>query len=106
MEPTSSDTMTIRSLDEGFGQTRSTVLFHSDRVKVIRLALTAQETIKEHQAPGPLVVHCLKGNVEFSVQGKHLKLRSGDLIHLAKKELHSVHAFDEAILLLTIVSLS
>lgn len=103
MEPTSSETMMVRSLQEDFGTSRSTVLLSTDRVKVVRLSLKATETIKEHRAHGPLVVHCLEGKVDFPVEGKSLQLCSGDLLHLARREPHSVHAIEDSVLLLTVV---
>ncbi|MBA2114170.1 cupin domain-containing protein [Bremerella alba] len=102
MEPASTQTTMIRSLKEDFGPVRSTVLFLSDRMKVVRLSLQAEEALKEHRAPGPLVVQCLEGKVDFSVEGHPRQLQPGDLLHLASRETHAVHALEDSVLLLTI----
>lgn len=91
------------SRDRDFGATRSTVVLQSDRVKVVRRSLSADESLKTHRAPGPLIVQCLEGRVDFSVEGSLWELNPGDLLHLPHRQPHGVHAHEPSTLLLTIL---
>jgi quercetin dioxygenase-like cupin family protein len=94
----------VRPLGEALAQSRTTTLIKTDELEVIRLVLAAGKEIPTHSAPGPLLVQCLEGRIEFTCLGETRSLSSGDLLHLPPDEPHAVKAVEAGSLLLTIVS--
>jgi quercetin dioxygenase-like cupin family protein len=84
------------------GGTRA--LFKTSRVEVIRLELPQGKTIKEHRAPGELIVQCLQGRVTFTTMNREITIEPGQLFYLSESEPHAVHAHDDSRLLLTVLS--
>ncbi len=46
--------------------------------------MEAGQSMKEHQTPFPIIVHILKGEIDFGVKGEvsHLHLSAGDILSL------------------------
>lgn len=85
-----------------FASVRSEVVLQSDRLRVVRIALAAGASLKEHTAPGDLLVQCLQGKVSFNLPLESHILESGQLIHVPDRLPHAVEAIEDAQLLLTI----
>jgi quercetin dioxygenase-like cupin family protein len=83
--------------------TKTSTLFKIGALEVIRLVMEPGKELKEHSAPGELVVHCLEGRVAFTALGKTEELHAGQLLYLASKEPHAVKCLEAASVLLTIV---
>lgn len=84
-------------------ESKSSNLFKTDRMEVVRLILPAGKKLPSHTAPGEMTVQCLVGGVDFTVGEVVHPLKEGQLLHLTAHEAHAVVSREDAILLLTIV---
>lgn len=72
-------------------------------MELARLVFAAGEEFKTHQVSGPIVVHCVSGEIEFTAMGTTCASQSGQLLYLLPNEPHSLRALSDAVVLLTIV---
>ena len=90
--------------------------FTDDRVKVsviletsfskeIRIAFKKGQSMKEHKTAYPIVVHLLKGAIEFGVDGSKKELTEGDVLTLKGNVPHDLFAHEESIVRLTLSKL-
>ncbi len=82
---------------------KTAVLVKNDDLEIIRLTIDAGGEIPSHRAPNQLVVQCLSGKVEFTVNDKPQIMRPGHLLHLSGREPHSVKGLERSVLLLTLL---
>lgn len=71
-------------------------------VKEIRITLEKGAVMKEHQAPGAIMVQILKGEIEFGVDGKIVTLNELDMITLDANIPHSLVALKDSIVRLSL----
>ena len=81
---------------------RATALVKTDAFEAAQLVLRAGEEISPHSVPGYAIVHCLGGRVVLRAAA-NVELGAGDWVYLQRGEEHSVHAFEDSVLLLTIL---
>lgn len=81
---------------------RSTTLVRENGLRCILLHLKPGENIPEHQARGPISVHCLGGEVQFSAGEERTDLRAGLLITLKAGLPHALTAREDSLLLVTL----
>src|SRR5277367_3549952 len=77
-------------------------LFKKHDLRVVLITMEHAAKMKEHHADGTLSVHVLKGQIRFTVQGKHHDLTAGNLITLGASIRHEVEALQDSAFLLTI----
>jgi quercetin dioxygenase-like cupin family protein len=92
----------VRPLGPALAEARSTPLIRTERMEVIRLIIREGRQIPAHKARGEATVQCLEGLVDFTVGDTVLRLHPGQLVHLRKDEPHSLVAFEDSALLVTI----
>jgi quercetin dioxygenase-like cupin family protein len=80
---------------------RTTTLIREHGLRTLLLHLKAGEEIPEHHTRGPILVHCLSGDVKFS-SGDQVDLKPGTLISLEPGAPHSLSAREDSLLLVTI----
>ena len=95
--------ISVKPFGPAIVEQKHTGLFDTPNVKVKRMVLAAGQELKEHVAPGDIIVHCLEGNMEFTSGGVTTELVAGELLYLLAGELHSVKANKATSFLLTIV---
>lgn len=78
------------------------LILESDFTKEIRILFKKDQVMKEHKAPFPIVVHIVKGSINFGVDGKTLLLKEGDLITLDANVPHDLMAKKESMVRLTL----
>jgi len=55
------------------------------------------------QVPGPIVIHCLEGEIELCMPGETRLIRRGQLAYLLGQTDHSIRGVHDSVVLLTIV---
>jgi quercetin dioxygenase-like cupin family protein len=78
-------------------------LLKEGMLRVTVITLDAGGAIPSHHAPGPLMVHVLKGKMEFSFGTKTYTLEEGELLAVPAAFEHSVRSEGGASFLLIIV---
>ena len=92
------------------------LIFNDERVKItpiletsftkeIRITFKEGQVMKEHKAGYPIIVHLLKGEVEFGVENEIYNLKEGDILALDANVPHDLKAFQESIVRLSLSKL-
>jgi len=97
------DVIDVRPLGAALATTKTSTLFKTERIEVVRLVMAAGKEITQHKAPGEITVHCLEGRIAFTALGKTQELMAGQLLYLGPGEPHSVKCLEDASFLLTIL---
>jgi quercetin dioxygenase-like cupin family protein len=97
------DVIDVRPLGAALATTKTSTLFKTERIEVVRLVMAAGKEITQHKAPGEITVHCLEGRIAFTALGKTQELTAGQLLYLGPGEPHSVKCVEGASFLLTIL---
>lgn len=84
-------------------ETAANALTKNDAFEAIVMHLPPGKTLPPHAVDGPLIVQCLSGEVDFSVEGASRILRAGDWMHLPGGASHAVEAHEESRILVTIL---
>ena len=82
---------------------QSKVITKTEEMELARLFLPAGEAIENHHVDGPLVIHCLTGELEVSALGEERDLNGGELLYLPPAEPFTLKARAEARVLLTFI---
>lgn len=93
----------VRPLGPALAETKTSTLFKTENVEVVRIVMQAGKEISDHEAPGEIIVQCLEGKVAFTALGKTTELEAGQLTYFAAEEPHSVKCIEDASFLLTIL---
>jgi len=93
----------LNQMAEGLGTKSANALVKTDAFEAILMHLTADKPVPEHKVDGPIIVQCLHGKVDFSVEGESHIMQSGDWMHLAPGALHALKAFESTFILVTIL---
>ena len=70
--------------------------------KEIRIILPKGSVMKEHKAPYPIIVHLVKGEVDFGVDSDIKQMKEGDLISLAENVPHDLKASVDSVIRLSL----
>ena len=79
------------------------VIVRTEEMELARLVFPAGAEFPHHKVSGPIVVHCIKGEIEFTAMGATQALKAGQLLHLTPDEPHALRAITDAVVLLTII---
>jgi quercetin dioxygenase-like cupin family protein len=75
----------------------------TDKMELIRLVIPIGKEIPTHKVSGLIIVHCIKGEIEFIAMNSKKKLMPGQLLYLMPHEAHSVKASEDSVVLLVII---
>lgn len=93
----------VSPLGAALAATQTHTLIRSPAAELVRMVLPAGKELKEHRAPGEIIVQCLEGRVVFTTMGKSEELTAGRLLLLPAGEPHAVRASENSSFLLTIL---
>jgi len=85
---------------------RAEILVKTDTLRVVLVTMLSGGFMHEHDAPGPITIHVLRGAMNVSVEGQARVLGAGELISLAPGVEHAVEGVEDGAFLLTIAHLS
>jgi len=77
-------------------------LFDGPHSKEIRINLEKGAQMKEHRAPGAIMVQVLSGKIEFGVGDENVILGALDMITLEPNVLHALTALENSIVRLSL----
>ena len=93
--------MTITSLVDNItyheNKPTVTVLLKTDTTKELRIVMKQGQTMKEHQAPYPIVIEIFEGSINFGVNDVKKLLNKDDLIALDANIPHHLTCMSDCI---------
>jgi len=101
----SGQVISVRPLGPALTGERTTALFKTEDLEVMRLVLTAGKSLPPHRVAGEITIQCIEGRIDVSLDGTSRILDAGDLIYLARDVVHGVVAIEDASVLVTIALL-
>lgn len=81
---------------------RTKIIVKTDQIQLARLVVPKGKELPNHKISDPLVVLCIKGQIEFTAMGVTQELHFGQLLYLMAEEPHSLKGIEDAVILLTI----
>lgn len=78
-------------------------IFTDDHMKVLALPFDAGQTLDEHTAPHPAILHFLEGEADVTVGDDTVDAQAGTWIHMPSQLPHSIHARTPVVMLLIIL---
>jgi len=81
---------------------RQTSLIHRGPLRVLLFTLEPGSQLPEHQAPGHVVIQCLRGDLAVTAAGSQHRLGTGEALILDPDVTHAVEAFAASEMLLTV----
>lgn len=84
-------------------------LVQADGGNLIAFSFAPGQSMPEHQAAHPIIVQCLSGYLDFTVEGETVPMEPGVVLHLAARVPHDVACpvnvtSDTSVLLLTMLT--
>jgi len=95
--------VSVQPLGGALHDEKTSALFKSDQIEVMRLVLRAGRSMPVHRAPGEITVQCIEGSLDVTIDGESHVLRAGELMYLPSGEPHGVRALTDASALVTMV---
>jgi quercetin dioxygenase-like cupin family protein len=92
----------VQPLGSRLSTEKTTALFKSNDLEVMRLVLLAGKSLPPHKVPGEITIQCVEGALDVTVEGKSHVLPAGHLLYLSGSVLHGVTALEDASALVTV----
>ena len=84
--------------------TTSRTVVKNDLLSQVLFSFDAGQALSEHASPKAVIVQCLTGKLEFTVEGKTEVLAPGDVVYLAPNAPHALTALEPTHMALTMVN--
>lgn len=78
-------------------------IYTDDHVKVLAFPFEAGQTLEEHTAPHPAMLHFVEGEARVTLGGDAMDARAGTWIQMPPDLPHSIHARTDVVMLLLIL---
>jgi quercetin dioxygenase-like cupin family protein len=98
----SGQALDLRPLGERISTAKTSALFKSRDLEVMRVVLLAGRSLPLHKVPGEITIHCLEGSLGIELDDATVRLNAGELLYLAGNATHGVTAITDASALVTI----
>jgi quercetin dioxygenase-like cupin family protein len=92
----------VRPLGARVLHEKTSAVFKSEDLEVLRLVLPAGKSVPEHSVVGEITVQCIEGSIDFEAGGQTQVLHAGQLLYLEGGVTHRVTAREDASVLVTI----
>lgn len=92
----------VRPFGARLATEKTSALFKSADLEVMRLVLLAGKSMPPHKVPGEITIHCLEGNLDIVLETRTVRLEAGALLFLGRNAVHAVQAVTDASALVTI----
>ena len=92
----------VQPLGSRLRESRTSALFKSSDLEVMRVVLVAGKSLPPHKVAGEITVQCIEGSLDVTVDGRSHVLRPGQLLYLAGNIVHGVTALEDASALVTV----
>lgn len=96
----------LESWAQDLPEEKSKAIAKTSRLELARLVIEAGKDMHESgfcHVSGPIVVHCLEGEIELETPEKKLRIGAGQLAYLLGETDHAIRAIVRSTVLLTIV---
>ncbi len=97
------DVISVRPLAAALVQTKTHSLLKTRRVQLMRLVLSAGQTVPEHHVDGEMTLLCLEGRVLVKTPARPCRLAEGELVVLPAHEPYALEAEADSSLLATLL---
>lgn len=81
----------------------SASVFKTDHIQLMRLVMTAGQTLPEHRVPGEITIQCMSGDITVTSGARSARLAPSQLVALEGNAPHAVQAQTDAVLLVTLL---
>ncbi|HEX2635533.1 MAG TPA: cupin domain-containing protein [Gemmatimonadales bacterium] len=81
---------------------RQVSLVHRGPLRLVLFALEPGGELPEHRAPGHVVIHCLRGQIEVEALGARERMEANEALVLDPDVPHTVKALTQSEMLLTV----
>lgn len=78
------------------------VILETSFSKEIRILLADGQSMKEHKAPFPIIIHVLQGCINLGSEGEINEMHTNDIISLAANVPHDLFAKEKTIIRLSL----
>lgn len=99
----SGDPINVQPLGAHLATQKTSAVFKSDQLELIRLVLMAGKSFPPHQVPGEITIQCIEGEIEVTVEGASKRLCPGEMMFLEGGVRHGVMGIKDSSALITIV---
>lgn len=83
-------------------------IVRADGGNIIAFTFAAGQSMPEHQAAHPIIVQCLSGYLDFTVEGQTVPMEPGVVLHLTARVPHDVvcpvNVTEDSVLMLTMLT--
>ncbi|HUH36774.1 MAG TPA: cupin domain-containing protein [Spongiibacteraceae bacterium] len=93
----------LESWADDLPREKTKVVAKTPDMELARLVIGAGERFPDHRVTGPIVVHCVEGEIEFSAGDETKTLKTNQLLYLQPGVPHSLRGIKASVVLLTIV---
>ena len=97
------EVVNLLRLNEQLPNDATFAIVKTDRMEVIRMFLPKGKKIPGHSVSGAITVHCISGRLTFNVDNEPNELQAADWLFLSPNQEHSLHAFEDSVVLVTIL---
>jgi len=102
LHASSGESIDVKPLGARLSSEKTTALFKSEQLEVMRLVLQAGRSLPPHKVPGEITIQCIEGEIDVTSGGQSHRLQAGQMLFLSGKVLHGVVARQDSSALVTI----
>ncbi|WP_353235152.1 cupin domain-containing protein [Diaphorobacter ruginosibacter] len=93
----------VRPLGDRLLASKTSALFKSVDLEIMRLVLPEGKYMHNHHVPGEITIQCIEGSLDIELDAGTVRLEAGQLLFLARGATHAVKALTDASALVTVV---